>query len=106
MDGAGADHDEEAGVGLGYAADGGAAAGEDGFEGFGGLWMVSIEAGDIEQRVKYSGDLALEESWWDERVLSEDCGDGVSHSGFLYGHGLGVYLSCPRSTQSPYLARR
>lgn len=42
VDGAGTDHDEEAVVDLGYAADGIAAAAEDGFLGFGGLGRLSV----------------------------------------------------------------
>ena len=40
VDGAGADHDEEAVVGLVYASDCFAAAAEDGFFDFGGLWNL------------------------------------------------------------------
>lgn len=42
VNGAGADHDEEAVIGLGYAADGFAAAAEDGVLGFGGLGRLSV----------------------------------------------------------------
>ncbi len=42
VNGAGTDHDEEAVIGLGYAADGLAAAAEDGVLGFGGLGRLSV----------------------------------------------------------------
>lgn len=69
-------------------------------------WMRSIDVRGIGQmyRRAYGGEFTLKESWWDERVLPEDCNIGVSHC-FLLGLS-GLYFSCPHSSQYPYPCRQ
>lgn len=78
MDGAGADHDEEAVILLGDYLDGGVPAVGDDFFGFGGLDGGGELRAVDEGMWAYSRDFGLKEGGWDERVLSEDWGLFVS----------------------------